>query len=62
MTISLVILFGIALFVCIAKDNMSKVHAVIAVLFGLFLGTTNAGPNIMKGTQDFLNWLGSFNF
>ncbi|QWT30069.1 hypothetical protein SEA_SHAM_197 [Streptomyces phage Sham] len=62
MTLSLVVLFGIALFVCIKKDDMKPFHAIIAVLFGLFLGTTNWGPKIMQATQDFLGWLNSFNF
>lgn len=62
MTISLVVLFGVALFVCLAKDNMSKVHALIAVLFGLYLGSSGAGPAIKSGTENFFNWLSHINF
>lgn len=62
MTISMVVLFGIALFVCLAKDGLGKFHAFIAVMFGLFLGTTDVGPGIMQGVNDFIGWLGSFNF
>ncbi|QNN99273.1 hypothetical protein SEA_FAUST_201 [Streptomyces phage Faust] len=62
MTLSLVVLFGIALFICIKKDDMKAIHAVIAVLFGLFLGTTNWGPKIMEATQGLLNWFNNFSF
>lgn len=56
MTLSLVVLFGIILFVCIKKDDMKPFHAVVATLFGLFLGTTDWGPKIMQAVQDFLGW------
>lgn len=62
MTISMVVLFGLILAVCIFKDNMGKFHAFVAVMFGLFLGTTDAGPGIMQGVQDFIGWLGEFKF
>lgn len=62
MTISLVVLFGIALVVCLLKDGLGKVHAFIAVMFGLFLGSTQAGPSIMEGTQSFIQWLSHIQF
>lgn len=62
MTISMVVLFGIALLICIAKDGLGKFHAFVAVMFGLFLGTTDVGPGIMQGVNDFIGWLGSFKF
>jgi len=62
MTISLVVLFGIALVVCILKDNMGKLHAFIAVMFGLYLGSTGVGPSLKEGTENFLHWLSQIQF
>jgi hypothetical protein len=57
MTISMVVLFGIFLFFFLTKDGLSKLHAFVAVMFGLFLGSTGWGPKIMNGVQDFLGWI-----
>ncbi|QIQ63061.1 hypothetical protein SEA_MOAB_207 [Streptomyces phage Moab] len=62
MSISLVVLFGILTIFAIRKDGMTVWHAIVAVLFGLFLGATDAGPQIMDGTNNLLSWVGSLNF
>lgn len=62
MSISLVVLFGIGLAICLLKDNMSKVHAFIAVMFGLYLGSTGVGPSLKDGTEQFLHWVSSISF
>lgn len=62
MTISMVVLFGIALIVCIAKDGLGKFHAFVAVMFGLYLGSTGVGPTLKAGTESFLGWLGQIQF
>jgi hypothetical protein len=62
MTISMVVLFGIALLICLVKDNMSKVHAFIAVMFGLYLGGTAVGPALQDWTEAFMQWISQINF
>lgn len=60
MTLSMVVLLGIVLAVCIKKDDMKAFHAVIAVLFGMFLAGTEWGPKVMKAVEDFFGYFGSF--
>lgn len=62
MTVSMVLLFGIALAICLLKDNMGKIHAFIAVMFGLYLGATGVGPSLKEGTENFLQWIGQIQF
>ncbi|AXH68884.1 hypothetical protein SEA_SPARKLEGODDESS_205 [Streptomyces phage SparkleGoddess] len=59
MVVSFVVLFGIFLVFFITKDGLGKLHAFVAVMFGLFLGTTDVGPKIMQGFTDLLNWANS---
>jgi hypothetical protein len=53
MSLSIIVILAIALLIFITKDNMSKVQAFVAVLFGVYLGGTEWGGNL-KGWTDSL--------
>lgn len=62
MSLSVIVILGIILGIFIFKDNMNKFHAAIAVLFGIYLGSTVFGGNLREWTDNVFHMISQMNF
>lgn len=62
MSLSVIALLGALLAIFVFKDGMSKLHAFVAVLFGVYLGSTVFGGNLKEWTDNFFSAVGQMHF
>ncbi|AXQ63439.1 hypothetical protein SEA_COMRADE_202 [Streptomyces phage Comrade] len=62
MSLSVIVILAIALVIFITKDGMNKIHAFIAVLFGVYLGGTEWGGNLKGWTDSFAEMISQIQF
>lgn len=48
---SAVALLGVVVFVLMKKSGLKVVHGIVCILFGFFLVSSSAAPNIRDGVQ-----------
>lgn len=61
-SISIVILLALACAVAIKSGAMKLWHLLLSGIFGFYLASSGAGPQIQGGLADFWTWVGSLHF
>ena len=62
MSLSVIVILGAILAVFVFKDNMNKLHAFIAVLFGVYLGGSTFGSNLKEWTDNAFQMISQMHF
>lgn len=62
MTLSLSVILGIVILALIAKWELSKVAAIVCILFGITIGGTEAGNTVMGWVDQFGNIISQIKF
>ena len=62
MTISVILILGLILFILIAYNGLNKMHAFIAVLFGIYLGGYEWGAKIHTWSDGLFHALSTMQF
>ena len=62
LSVSAVLLFAILVFLLIKKSGLKALHAVVCVLFGFYLASSNLAPTINDFTSSVAGMISGLNF
>lgn len=62
MTLSLTLIMGIVVVLLVMKFDLKWIHALLAVLFGLTLGGTQAGEFLLGGLESLSQMIATAKF
>ncbi|MFG2349540.1 hypothetical protein [Streptomyces phaeochromogenes] len=61
-SISAVVVLGILVFIFVRKSGLNAAHAIVCSLFGFFMASTSAAPNINRFVTGVADMIGQIRF